>query len=71
VAKTSANVLAWVTLAVISFAWLGTKRLDAAPWWGVMAALTINALPGGVLLGLGRAVITGLADKLPSLGKKP
>lgn len=72
--KRSVDVLAWLTFAVVSYAWLVAKAFDRGPWWAQTLAppviLTINALPGRVTLGIARAVIAGLADKLPSLSKK-
>lgn len=61
----SAQVLSWAAFATITYAWLWTDHLSRAPWWGPVAALVLVAMPGGVVLGIGRAAVGGLLERLP------
>lgn len=64
----SAQVLSWAALATVAYAWFRTDLLSRAPWWGAPATLALIAMPGGVVLGLGKAAVGGLLDRLP-IGK--
>lgn len=67
----SAQVLSWAAFATITYAWFWTDRLTHAPWWGPISALVLVAMPGGVVLGIGKAAVGGLLERLPGKIGKP
>jgi len=62
---TSGALLSWATFAVITYAWLFTSKLDAAPWWGPTGSLVINSLPGGMLTDIAKTLGLALVERLP------
>lgn len=54
------DLLCWASVAVITYAWLATKKLDAVPAWGVLVFYGSVVLPGGVLTSIGLALVDRL-----------
>ena len=60
-----------MSFGFIAYVWIWTDKLNAAPWWGPLAAIVANALPGGMVADLAKTLGLALVDKLPgrSAGK--
>lgn len=57
------DALAWVVVAVVTYAWLRTNKLDTVPAWGMLSFYAAAVLPGGVVTGLGTTLIDRLLPK--------
>lgn len=66
-ANRSMDYLSWVVVAIITYAWLWTKKLDGVRPEFVLGFFASVVLPGSVLMSLGQSMIDRL---VPARGGK-